>query len=279
VAGLGIIAGTGMLPLDVAEEAVRNGHHVVAIAFSGLTDAGIERRARDTVWLKLGQLDKAIAALKSRGIDRVVLVGKIDKSHLMRPWNVRPDRRTLRIIRSLVDRRDDTILGAISAEFAQDGIVVDDITRWAGRLMAPLGVVGKATPSDRQWNDIAFGRTMALGIGGLDIGQTVAVKNSAVIVVEAIEGTDRAIRRIGDLGFRHAVVVKMAKPNQDMRFDVPGVGPTTIESLIAVNAKVLAMEAHKTIMAESGAMMDKANRAGIAVVGISATGPLVRERI
>ena len=167
----------------------------MAIAFSGFTDPALEGRAAEIFWLKLGQLEKAISILKSRGINRVVMAGKIEKSNLLRPWNLRPDRRVLRIIRSLDDWRDDTLLAALAAELLKDGIVVEEITSWAMKLMAPLGVLTKKSPNEKQWKDILFGRKMAQGVGALDIGQTVVVKNAAVISVEAIEGTDKAIRR------------------------------------------------------------------------------------
>lgn len=271
---VGIIAGSGDLPLLVADEAIGNGYQVVAIAFSGFTDPRMDHRASEVFWLRLGQIDKAITALKSCGISRVVMAGKIEKTNMMRPWNVRPDRRALKIVRALEDWRDDTILAAIAAEFLKDGIVVDEITAWAAGLMAPLGVLTRKSPTARQWKDIDFGRRMAQGIGGLDIGQTVVVRNSAVIVVEAIEGTDKAIRRAGELGIHGAVVVKMAKPSQDMRFDVPGVGPSTIESMVEAKARALAVEAGKTMVTNCDEMIRKANAAKISVVGIPAVGPV-----
>lgn len=272
---MGIIAGTGDLPLHVADEAVERGFQVVAIAFSGFTDPALEGRTAEIFWLKLGQLEKAISILKSRGINRVVMAGKIEKSNLLRPWNLRPDRRVLRIIRSLDDWRDDTLLEALAAELLKDGIVVEEITSWAMKLMAPLGVLTKKSPNEKQWKDILFGRKMAQGVGALDIGQTVVVKNAAVISVEAIEGTDKAIRRAGELGFPNGVVVKMAKPEQDMRFDVPGVGSSTIDSMIAAKARVLAVEAGKTLITNYGDMIRKADKAKILVVGIPAEGPVV----
>ncbi|MEW6349592.1 MAG: UDP-2,3-diacylglucosamine diphosphatase LpxI [Thermodesulfobacteriota bacterium] len=271
---LGIIAGTGSLPLMVAGEAGTRGHHTLAVAFAGFTDPALERVAHETVWLKLGQVEKVISHLKVRGITRVVMVGKIEKMNLLRPWNLRLDRRALRIIRSLTDWRDDTILAAIASELYKDGIVVDEITDWAQGLMAAHGVMTKRSPTEKQWKDIEFGRSMAQGIGALDIGQTIVVKNSAVIAVEAIEGTDRAIRRAGDLGVADAVVVKMAKPAQDMRFDVPGVGPSTIESMIAAKACVLAVETGKTMITDSRTMIQMADAHKIAVVGIPPEGPL-----
>jgi len=264
------------LPLFIADEAADRGYTVVAIAFPGFTDPAMEGRVSETFWLKLGQLDKAISILKSRGIQRVVMAGKIDKSNLMRFWKLRPDRRALKVVRSLPDWRDDTVLAAIASELSKDGIVVDEITLWASKLMAPPGVLTRTTPTETQWRDISFGRTMAQGIGGLDIGQTVVVKNCAVIVVEAIEGTDQAIRRAGELNIVNSVVVKMAKPAQDMRFDVPGIGPTTIESMIEAKARVLAIEAGKTMITNGEETIRKADRAKICVVGIPCSGPLVR---
>lgn len=269
-----IIAGSGRLPLHIAHQASDRGHRVLVLAFHGFTDPAIEKLVNEVVWLKLGQIQKGISALKDRGIYRVVMAGKIEKINLMRPWKLGLDRRALRLIRSLKDWRDDTVLQGIAAEFLADGIVVDDIVQWAGNLMAPVGVLTKRAPSAAQWRDIEFGRRMALGIGDLDIGQTVVVKNAAVIVVEAIEGTDKAIRRTADLGIRDGVVVKMAKPQQDMRFDVPGVGPSTVDSMIAAGAAVLAVEADKTMISDHDEMVSRADKAGIVVVGIPSSGPL-----
>ncbi len=271
---LGIIAGAGTLPLHVVREAVDKGFEAIVIAFPGITDPVVERDAKAVVWLRLGQIGKAISALQEYGVTRLVMAGKIEKSNLMRLWNLLPDRRALAIIRSLADWRDDTILAAIAAEFLNAGIVVQEITHWATKLMAPLGVLTRRAPNSRQYRDITFGRTMAQGIGGLDIGQTVVVKNAAVIVVEAIEGTDRAIRRTSELNIQDAVVVKMAKPGQDMRFDVPGVGPSTIESMIAAQARVLAIEAGKTMITNAEEMIRKADSEKISIVGIPAEGPV-----
>lgn len=271
---MGIIAGAGVLPLYVADEALKRGYRVVAIAFPGISDPTMEQVVRETFWLKLGQLGRAISVLKSHHIERVVMAGKIEKINLLRLWNLRPDFRALRVIRSMTDWRDDTVLAAIAAELAKEGIVVDEITQWAERLMAPSGVLTKRSPNDKQWRDIEFGRSMAQGIGALDIGQTVVVKNAAVLVAEAIEGTDKAIRRTADLDIPDGVVVKMAKPEQDMRFDVPGVGPSTIDSMIVAKAKVLAVEAGKTLIAEYSDMIGKADEAKISIVGIPADGPV-----
>jgi len=258
----------------VAGEATGRGFGVVAIGFRDFTDPSLVDLVSEVYWLKLGQLEKAISIFKSREVSHVVMAGKIDKSNLLRPWKLRFDRRALRVVRTIADWRDDTLLAAIADEFLRDGIVIDQITEWASKLMAPLGILTKRAPTDKQWKDITFGRKMAIGVGGLDIGQTVVVKNSTVLVVEAIEGTDRAIRRASDLEIPNAVVVKMAKPNQDMRFDVPGVGPATIDSLVAARARVLAVEARRTMITDYEEMIRRANRAKISVVGIPPEGDL-----
>ncbi|MEW6529492.1 MAG: UDP-2,3-diacylglucosamine diphosphatase LpxI [Thermodesulfobacteriota bacterium] len=268
-----IIAGTGDLPIKVAGEVREKGHPIVAIAILGMTNPAIETVAQQTFWMKLGHLQKAISLLKSRGVKRLVMAGKIEKSVLMRPWKIGLDRRALRMIWSLKDWRDDTVLKGIAAEFQMDGIVVDEITAWAGKLMAPRGVLTRRKPNQREWKDIEFGRDMAREMGRLDVGQTVIIRNRAVIAVEAIEGTDRAIRRVADLDITDAVVVKMAKPHQDMRFDVPGIGPTTIDSMVAVRAKVLAVEVGKTMITDYEGTVEKADRAKISIVGIPAEGP------
>jgi DUF1009 family protein len=271
---VGIIAGSGGLPLHVAGRAVDRGYRVVAVAFPGITDTEIESRAEQVLWLKPGQLQKAVDGFKSAGISRVVMAGKIEKSNLMRPWKLGLDMRAIKMIKALRNWADDTVLAAIAGELQKDGITVEEITEWAEDLMAPRGVLTRRAPSPKQWEDIEFGRTMARGIGELDIGQTVVVKNRAVITVEAIEGTDKAVRRAGDLDIRDTVVVKMAKPKQDMRFDVPGVGPSTIESMVAAGAKVLAVETGKTMIADREETLRRAGKAKISVVGVPADGPV-----
>jgi DUF1009 family protein len=268
-----IIAGTGDLPLKVAGEVREKGHPIVAIAILGMTNPAIEGVAQQTFWMKLGHLQKAISLLKSRGVKRLVMAGKIEKSVLMRPWKIGLDRRALRMIWSLKDWRDDTVLKGIASEFQMDGIVVEEITAWAGKLMAPRGILTRRKPNRREWKDIEFGRDMAREMGRLDVGQTVIIRNRAVIAVEAIEGTDRAIRRVADLDITDAVVVKMAKPHQDMRFDVPGIGPSTIDSMETARARVLAVESGKTMITDYEGTVEKADRAKISIVGIPAEGP------
>jgi len=275
MASIGVIAGTGDLPIRVVGDVTDQGYETVALAFEGFTSLEIEKTGAKVYWLKLGQLGKAIDLLKQNGITRVVMAGKIDKSNLLRLWRLRPDRRALGVIRRLADWRDDTVLAGIADELASEGIKIDSITLWASKLMARQGVLASKDPTKHQIEDIYFGREMALAIGALDIGQTVVVKNRAVLVVEAIEGTDKAILRAGELNIPNSVVVKMAKPKQDMRFDVPGVGPSTIKNMMVAGSKVLAIEAGKTMIANHEETINLADKAKICVIGIPASGPII----
>ncbi|MGA8833623.1 MAG: LpxI family protein [Desulfomonilaceae bacterium] len=275
MASIGVIAGTGDLPIRVVGDVTEQGYETVALAFEGFTSLEIEKTGAKVYWLKLGQLGKAIDLLKQNGITRVVMAGKIDKSNLLRLWRLRPDRRALGVIRRLADWRDDTVLAGIADELASEGIKIDSITLWASKLMARQGVLTRKDPTKHQIEDIHFGREMALAIGALDIGQTVVVKNRAVLVVEAIEGTDKAILRAGELNIPNSVVVKMAKPKQDMRFDVPGIGPSTIKNMIVAGSKVLAIEIGKTMIANHEETINLADKAKICVIGIPASGPII----
>lgn len=275
MASIGVIAGTGDLPIRVVGDVTEQGYETVALAFEGFTSLEIEKTGAKVYWLKLGQLGKAIDLLKQNGITRVVMAGKIDKSNLLRLWRLRPDRRALGVIRRLADWRDDTVLAGIADELASEGIKIDSITLWASKLMARPGVLTRKDPTKHQIEDIHFGREMALAIGALDIGQTVVVKNRAVLVVEAIEGTDKAILRAGELNIPNSVVVKMAKPKQDMRFDVPGIGPSTIKNMIVAGSKVLAIEVGKTMIANHEETINLADKAKICVIGIPASGPII----
>ncbi|MGO8879640.1 MAG: LpxI family protein [Desulfomonilaceae bacterium] len=275
MASIGVIAGTGDLPIRVVGDVTDQGYETVALAFEGFTSLEIEKTGAKVYWLKLGQLGKAIDLLKQNGITRVVMAGKIDKSNLLRLWRLRPDRRALGVIRRLADWRDDTVLAGIADELASEGIKIDSITLWASKLMARQGVLTSKDPTKHQIEDIHFGREMALAIGALDIGQTVVVKNRAVLVVEAIEGTDKAILRAGELNIPNSVVVKMAKPKQDMRFDVPGVGPSTIKNMMVAGSKVLAIEVGKTMIANHEETINLADKAKICVIGIPASGPII----
>ena len=263
---LGIIAGDGKFPAIIAEAAKKNGYSIIAIAHSGLTSPDIEKIADQTHWLKLGQLSELINILKNEGVSEAIMAGGISKRLMF--TNIMPDSRALTLLSALKDRKDDTILRAIAGEIEKDGIIIKEATSCIKSILAAEGVLTKKEPTPDEWNDIAFGAGIAKEIGRLDIGQCIVVRNRAVIAVEAVEGTDETIRRGGKLANGGAVVIKVCKPGQDTRFDLPTVGPTTIMSMIETDARVLAVEAGMTVMIDKEGMLKSAEEAGISVVGI-----------
>jgi hypothetical protein len=199
----------------------------------------------------------------------VVFAGKVPKGLLYkRKRDIIPDIKTLQLLLSIRDRSDDTIMRTVVEEIEKLGIRVRKTTDFTKRLIMPEGVLTKKSPTKEQWQDIEFGWEVAKKIGRLDIGQTVVVRERAVMAVEAIEGTDEAIKRGGKLAGKGAVVIKVSKPQQDLRFDVPVVGPATIDSMISSSSSVLAVEAGKCIILHRDEFIKKADRAGISVVGI-----------
>lgn len=271
---LGLIAGSGELPLAVAAEARRMGHAVVAVGLEPLADRALESEVDEIRWINVGRLGEIIEYLKSSDASQAVMAGKVPKSLLYKS-KVTPDLRAIKLLFGLRDRSDDSILLAIAKELRKDGITLLNTTDFTAGLLTPEGVLTGEGPSENEWKDIAFGWKIAKEIGRLDIGQTVVVKDQAVMAVEAIEGTDEAIRRGGKIAGRGAVVVKVSKPQQDMRFDVPVVGLDTFRAMREVDARVLAVEAGKSIILRKDALLQEANDAGIAVVGF--LDPLARD--
>jgi len=241
---LGLIAGMGDLPKIIAREARSQGYSVFAVALEPIADKSLSSHVDEIQWVNIGKFGKLIAALKKSGIREAVMAGKVSKSLLYKS-RIKPDIRAMKLLFSLKNRSDDSILLAITGELEKEGINLQEITRFSSNILTPEGVLTSKRPTKNEWDDIAFGWTIAKGIGQMDIGQTVVVKNQAVMAVEAIEGTDEAIRRGGQLAGRNAVVVKVSKPDQDMRFDVPAVGLQTLTAMAEVGAKVLAVESGK----------------------------------
>jgi hypothetical protein len=263
---LGLIAGKGELPVAIADEARRQGYTVIAVGLEPLADKSLSSHVDEIRWVNVGKFGKLIDALKKNDIREAVMAGKVSKTLLYKS-KITPDLRAVKLLLSLKDRADDSILLAIVDELAGEGIHLLDIPRFSSGLLATRGVLTKAPPSDQEWKDIAFGWKIAKEIGRLDIGQTVVVKNQAVMAVEAIEGTDEAIRRGGTLSGQDAVVVKVSKPNQDMRFDVPVIGLDTLTAMKSIRARVLAVEAEKCLILNKDAILDEAKKAGITIVG------------
>jgi len=265
---LGLIAGKGELPMAVAGEAREQGYRVVAVALEPLADESLSSCVDDMEWVNVGKLGEIIDTLKEFGVKEAVMAGKVSKTLLYKS-KILPDLRAVKFLFSLKDRKDDSILLALAKELEEEGITLLDITLFSKNLLMPDGVLTKSRPNDQEWKDIEFGWKIAKEIGKLDIGQTVVVKNQAVLAVEAIEGTDEAIKRGSMLAGKGAVVVKVSKPNQDMRFDVPTVGLKTLESMIEVGARVLAVESGKSLLMNKAEFILQAKKAGISVVGYS----------
>jgi DUF1009 family protein len=234
----------------------------------------LERLVDRFYWVGLTKLGRMIRTFKRERVKRIVMAGKITKSVMYTPWRflqICPDWRGIRfwLRRSTQDNKDDSLILAFMDEFRRDGMDFDSALNLCPELLAKPGVLTRRKPSAREEADIAFGWELAKEMGRLDVGQSVAVKERAVLAVEAIEGTDRNILRAGELcpagGF---TVVKVAKPQQDMRFDVPTIGPATIESLRKAGGRVLAIEAQKTIVIDKEETVSRANQHGIAIVAI-----------
>lgn len=268
---IGLIAGKSKFPLLFAEAARRHGWEVIVAAHHGETEPAIEPLATACKWIYVGQLGKIIRFFHQHGVTRAVMAGGITKGRLFR--HLRPDLRALRVISQARHRGDDGILRAVAQEFATAGIEIVPSTLFLEDLLTPVGILSRRHPTAAEYQDIYFGFAMAKEIGRLDIGQCVVVRQRTVLAVEAIDGTDATIRRGGQLAGEKAVVVKVSKPQQDLRFDVPAVGVETIQVMREVRAAVLALEAGKTLMFDREEMLRLADASGIAVVGLTAADP------
>jgi len=238
---IGLIAGSGQFPLLFAHAAMKAGLQVVAVGFQGETDMALEERVQEFHLLKLGQLNRLIRTFQKAGIKHAAMAGAINKTRLY--TRIRPDWRAVKLLNRLRNKKDDSILRAIARELETEGIQIEASTILLPTLLAPEGILTRRKPNRREEEDIAFGWHLAKGLGHLDVGQCLIVKNQSVLAVEGIDGTDATILRGGDLCHEGAVVVKVSKPTQDLRFDVPAVGLETVATMKRVNAKVLVIEA------------------------------------
>ena len=263
---LGLIAGMGELPIAIAADARSKGYTVIAAGLEPLADRALGSYVDEVRWINVGKLGEIIDYLKKSGVDEVVMAGKVSKELLYKS-KISPDLRAIKLLFAIKDRSDDSIMLAIAKELEKDGLKLLNTTDFSTRLLTPEGVLTDHGPTEDEWKDIAFGWGIAKEMGRLDIGQTVVIRNLAVMAIEAIEGTDEAIKRGGKLAGSAAVVVKVSKPKQDLRFDVPVVGLDTLRSMVEANARVLAVEAEKSILLNRVRLLKEANEAGIAVVG------------
>jgi len=267
---LGIIAGSGQFPLLVARSARKSGLQVVAVAHRGETDPALEAEVDSITWVRLGQLGQLIKALKKHDVCSAVMAGGIRKLKMFE--NVMPDLKGIGLMSKLAIFHDDDILRAVSGELKKAGIEIVSSTTHVPELVAPPGVLTRRRPSRGEMQDIHFGWRIAKELGRLDIGQCVVVRRKTVLALEAIEGSDETILRGGRLGQERVVVVKVSKPEQDMRFDVPSVGAQTIESMLKVKASALAIEAGKTLLFNKDEMISLADRGGISIYSVGENG-------
>jgi UDP-2,3-diacylglucosamine hydrolase len=271
---LGLIAGDGSLPLEVARGAKASGRNVCAVAYTGITDPSLQNEVDSTTWLHLGELSSLLAAFAGNGVKQAIMAGKVSKQHLYGDTAaLRPDARALELVSKISDLRDDSILEALARVLAEDGIELLPQLHFCPQLVVTPGVLGEARPTAAHWADIAFAWPIAKAVGGLDLGQSLIVESQAILAVEAIEGTDAAIRRGGALGRGGGALVKVAKPGQDPRYDVPTIGPATLRTMLDSNVAVLAFEASCTILLEREELMRIADAHGVPVVAIGASGP------
>jgi len=264
---IGLVAGSGRFPVLFAETARRHGVEVIAVAHRGETDPELERAVAAITWIHPGELETMIRALQAADVHRTVMVGGIAKPRLFR--ELRPDARALALLTRIGRLRDDLVLRAVAAELEGEGIAVVESTMYLREIVPGAGVLGSRSPTDEEWSDIRFGFRAAKVIGRFDIGQSVVVRGGGIMAVEGIEGTDATIRRAGRLANGGIVVVKVCKPTQDTRFDLPAVGPDTIRTLAEVQGRVLAVEAGCTITLDRPEMIALADAADIAVVAVA----------
>ncbi|MBL8951127.1 MAG: UDP-2,3-diacylglucosamine diphosphatase LpxI [Myxococcaceae bacterium] len=263
---IGLIAGSGTFPFLFARAAKEQGLTVHAVAHRGEADPALEAEVESFTWVKLGQAKGILTALKKAGVDRAVMAGGIGRARSLREaW---PDAGAWAIAKRLRGFRDDELLRAIAAYFEEGGVRIVAPTDFVKQVLAPKGLLAGPKLTAAQERDVEIGREVALSLGKADVGQTVVVKDGAVVAVEAVEGTDEAIRRGGHLGGKGAVVVKRVKPGQDLRFDLPAAGPVTLEVMREVGARVLAVEAGRTVLLDGPQLFKLAERLGISVVGM-----------
>jgi DUF1009 family protein len=263
---IGLIAGNGRFPFLVAQQIHRNGDQVVVMAIKEETDPVIEQLADTMHWLNLGQFQKLIDILHTEQVDTVIMAGQVKHAQIFK--NISLDWRAIKLMGAMINKKTDTILGRIADELAKEGITLLPSHKYLTHLMAERGLITGLKPSRAEQDDIDFGFRMAKQIAGLDIGQTVVVKDTAVVAVESIEGTNECIKRAAGLAGQHVIAVKVSKPNQDWRFDVPVIGMDTVSMLAETRARLIAVEAGSTLILDKQAVIDRAKDLSVTIIGV-----------
>lgn len=268
---IGLIAGGGQFPLLIAEAARNQGIGVIAVAHQGDTEPSLSDAVDEITWVKLGQLGRLIKFLKQHDVKKTLMAGTIAKKRMFR--DIRPDLKSIAIFTKMAVFHDDDILRAVSDELMKEGIEIVSSTRYLPELLAPPGCLTRKKPTKAEQEDIRFAWNVAKELGRLDIGQCVVVRRKTVLALEALEGTDETIRRGGRLAREKAVVVKVSKPSQDLRFDVPSVGLETIRVMSDVKASLLAVEAGRTLLFDREEMVALADEKGISIISLDEAPP------
>lgn len=261
----GLIAGNGKFPFHVVEGAKKAGERIVVVAIKEETDKRIDEVADEVFWVGIGKLGRMISFFKKEGVSKALMAGQV--KHVQIFGGALPDVKMLKMLWNLPQRNTNSLIGGIADEMAKEGIELIDSTFFTQDRLAPVGVLTRRQPNDTEKENIEYGLRIANEIARLDLGQTVVVRAKACVAIEAMEGTDAVIKRAGELANGKLTVVKVAKPNQDMRFDVPVVGVPTIEMMIEAGATCLCLNAGKTLIFDREEMQNLADRNKICVIG------------
>ena len=261
----GMIAGNGSFPFLVLKGARKAGVELAVVAINEETDPHIADGSEEVTWVGIGQLGKMISFFKKRGVDKVIMAGQVKHAQLFS--GAMPDLRMVKMLWGLPRRNTDALIGGVAAELEKDGIELIDSTYFIREQLAPEGVLTKRKPTDVETANVEYGLHIAGEIARLDLGQTIVVRGKACVAIEAMEGTDATIRRAGELANGKLTVVKVAKPDQDMRFDVPVVGVPTVQTMIDAGATCLSVTSGKTLIFDRDEMIKLADSSKIAIIG------------
>ena len=263
----GLIAGNGKFPFLVLEAARSQGVDMIVAAIKEEASPDIEQHAKTVHWLSLGQLGKLIKTFKAEGVNHAIMAGQVKHKQIFS--SIVPDLKMLQLLASLATKNTDSLIGAVAKLLEDEGIHLIDSIAFLGPLLPEPGVLTRRGPTADEEKDIKYGYSIARELGRLDLGQSVVVCEGACVALEAMEGTDSVMERAASLVNGRALrVVKLAKPKQDLRFDVPVIGLTTIETMKRCNATAIAIEAKKTLMIDRGSLLEQANAAKIAIVAV-----------